>query len=878
MKLPLWRRGQDRDLDEEIESHLRLEIADRVERGESPEHAARAARRQFGNVSVIKETTRDAWGWVPLERVVKDLRYGVRALCKAPGFAVVAIITFALGIGANTAMFSVINAVMLRPLPFPDPVRLIDVAELDLRPGQPRTPGSASWPNFFDWRTRSKSFAHVAAYYDTAFTMSLGGRALHIPGAVVSADLFTTVGVQPSLGRSFRLEEERAGADVAVLSDTLWRAEFDGEPGVIGSVVSINSRPFTIVGVMPPGFGFPLTSPRPQMWITAAEDARAEPGDTPITEERGAHYIKVIGRLQPGVSLAAAQSEIDGIAASLAREYPNDNATRGVLLTPELDRLVGDTRRALVVLMVAVGCVLLIACVNLANLLLVRGVSRNREIALRHALGASRRRLVTQLLTESVLLATAGTIAGLGMAAVAVRALAALAPVDVHGIDQVTIDGPVLAFTAAIGFASALAFGTIPALLGSRSAPAAALADSSRSTASPSQGRLRAALVIAETGLGVVLLMAAGLVVRSFYRLAHTDPGFEASHIVTARFKLPDSRYQYLQQIRFYDELFAELNVPGFEATGVSPVPMSGSRYTLSFELPGETGPQARRSSVDFVLVAPGFFRAMQIPVVAGRDFAISDTDAASRVIAINDAFARRFFPGRNAIGQRVRLSLSTTEKEPPWREVVAVVRDFKEVSLSEESRPASFVPYAQGLMTSLSVVIRTDAAPASAVDRLRQVLAQKDSELALYDVRTLDENLDRSVASARFQTLLLSVFAAMALMLTAVGLYGVVAFGVVRQTREFGIRIALGARRSEVMKLVLRTTLRTSAVGITIGVVAAAFATPLLGDALFGVRPLDPPTVVIVVTTLVLVSLLASWIPARRATRVDPMLALRTE
>jgi putative ABC transport system permease protein len=348
---------------------------------------------------------------------------------------------------------------------------------------------------------------------------------------------------------------------------------------------------------------------------------------------------------------------------------------------------------------------------------------------------------------------------------------------------------------------------------------------------------------------------------------------------VSARFKLPESRYQYSQQIRFYGELLAELNVqPGFEATGVSPVPMSGSRYTLSFELPGETAPQARRPSADFMLVAPGFFRAMQIPVMAGRDFAVSDTDASPRVIAINDAFARRYFPGRNAIGQRVRLSLSTTEKEEPWREVVAVVRDFKHVSLSEGSRPASFVPYTQGLITSLSIVIRTTDAPAAAVDHLRQVLGKKDSELALYDVRTIDENLDRSVASVRFQMLLLTVFAVMALALTAVGLYGVVAFGVVRQTREFGIRIALGARRSEVMKLVLRTAMRTSAVGITIGVVAAAFATPLLGDALYGVQPLDPATFVIVVTTLVLVSLLASWIPARRATRVDPMLALRTE
>jgi putative ABC transport system permease protein len=879
MKLPLWRRGQDRDLDEEIESHLRLEIADRVERGEPVAEATLAARRQFGNITVVKEVTREMWGWVALERLAYDIRYALRGLRKTPGFAAVAIVTFALGIGANTAMFSVINAVMLRPLPFPEPDRLVDVAELDLRPGQPRTPGSASWPNFFDWRTRARSFAHVSAYHETAFTMVVGGRSSHTPGAVVSADLFATLGAQPALGRGFRADEERAGADVVVLSDGLWRTEFGGSSGFVGSVLSLNGRPFTVIGVMPPGFRFPFSTPAAQLWITVADEARAEPGDSPMTEQRGAHYIKVIGRLQPGVSVGAAQSELDGLAASLAREYPDSNATRGIVVTPQLDRLVGDTRRALIVLLVAVACVLLIACVNVANLLLVRGAGRGREIALRLALGASRHRLIVQLLTESVVLAAAGTVAGLLLAVWSVRALTAIAPVDMRGLDQVTIDGAVLAFTAAIGFTSALAFGSVPALVGSGTAPAAALAENARASTAPGQTRVRSILVIAETALGVVLLVAAGLLVRSFYRLAHTNPGFDPSHVVTARFSLPDSRYSYLQQVRFYDELLAALNAaPGLQATGATPLPMSGSRFGLSIELPGESTPHARLPSADFMVVAPGFFRAMQIAIVAGRDFTPADNDGSPRVIAINEAFARRFFPDRDPIGQRVKLSLSTTEKETPWREVVAVVRDFKQLSLTQEPRPADFVPYAQGLISPLSIVIRTAGPTAGAIDQLRDVLGKKDPELALYDVRTIEEYVDRSVASARFQMLLLTLFAALALVLTAVGLYGVVAYAVAQRTREFGIRIALGARPAEVLRLVARTALGMAAAGIALGIVGAAAATRLLDAALYGVRPLDPVTFVSVVALLVIVALVASWVPARRATRVDPILALRSE
>jgi putative ABC transport system permease protein len=879
MKLPLWRRRQDRELDEEIASHLRLEIEDRVARGEPIEEATQVVRRQFGNVTLVKEVTREMWGWTALERFAQDVRYALRSLGKAPGFAAVAIATFALGIGVNTAMFSVINAVMLRPLPFPQPAQLVDVAELDLRPGQPRTPGTASWPNFFDWRARTRSFTRLSAYHDVAFTMVASGRSVHTPGAVVSAEFFETLGVQPGLGRTFRSEEERAGADVVVLSDGVWRSEFGGSAAAIGSSLSLNGRPFTIVGVMPPGFRFPITTPAAQLWITAADDARADPGDDPMTAQRGAHFLRVIGRLQPGTTVAAAQSEFDGIAAALAREFADADATRGVVLPPELDRLVGDTRRALLVLLIAVACVLLIACVNLANLLLVRGAGRGREIAVRLALGASRQRLVVQLLTESLVLAAAGTATGLLVAAWSVRVLTAIAPTDVRGLDEVTIDGAVLAFSALVGIVSALGFGTVPAVVGSRTAPASAMADSGRTTVGGRQGRLRSALVVAETGVGVILLVTAGLLVRSFYRLAHTDPGFDTAQVMTARFALPDSRYSYAKQVAFYDALFADLGAqPGIQASGVAPMPLSGSRYGLSFELPGATVSPAQRPSADFAMVSPGFFRAMQIPIVAGREFAVADSDAAPRAIAVNETFVRRFLPGRSPIGQRIKISLSTTEKETPWREVVAVVRDYKQKTLDEPARPAFFVPYAQGLISPLFIVIRSADAPSRTMARLREAVAARDRELALYDVRPLGDYVDRSVATARFQTLLLTLFAALALVLTAVGLYGVVAYGVAQRTREFGIRMALGARPHEVMALVMRGAMRMAGAGVLLGVAGAALATRLLGAALYNVHPLDPATFAAVVATLFAVALSASFVPARRATHVDPMLALRTE
>jgi len=879
MKLPLWRRRQDRELDEEIASHIRLAIADRVERGETADEAARAARREFGNVVVVKEVTREMWGWIALEQLVQDVRYACRALRKAPGFTAVAVATFAFGIGANAAMFSVIDAVMLRPLPFPQPERLVSVTEVDQRRGDAGS-SSVAWPNFFDWRSRSRTFERMAAYHERAFTVVVGGRPVHAPGAIVSADFFSTLGVQPVLGRGFRSDEERAGSDVVVISDSLWRSEFGAAPTVVGSVTTINSRPFTIVGVMPAGFRFPISVPAAQLWVTCAEEARTEaPGDTPMTAERGAHFIRVVGRLGPGVTIAAAQADLDAVSAALAREYPDENSNRGVKLTPQLESLVGGTRQPLIVLFAAVGCVLLIACVNLANLLLVRGAGRGREIALRLALGASRRRIVVQLLTESVVLSAFGAVGGLLLAAWSIRLFVQIAPTGVRGLDQVTIDGAVLAFTAAVGFLSALAFGTLPALLEARVAPRAGLDDSGRATAGRRHGRVRAALVVAETALGVVLLIGAGLLLRSFYRLTTSDPGFDGTRVLTAKFSLPDSRYPYLKQIAFHDELLADLNVlPGVQAAATSPLPLSGLHYSISFELPGAKVPPSQQPSADFGMVGPGYFRTMQIPIVAGREFTAADNDAAARVIVVNESFARRYLAGRDPIGQRIKPGLSTTEKETPWREVVGVVRDVKYKALNEPSRPTYFIPYGQGLITSLFLAIRTAAPPAAVVEQVRQVVHRKDPELALYDVRSMDEYVTLSVAPARFQTLLLSLFAGLALALTAVGLYGVVAYGVAQRTREFGIRLALGARPGEVLQLVLGSGLRMVSAGVAVGIVGAAFATRLLGSALFEVHPLDPATFAAVVATLFAVALLASFVPARRATRVDPISALRTE
>jgi len=878
MKLPLWRRHQDAALDEEIRAHLAMAIADRVDRGEDRDAAERAVRREFGNLPLIKEVTRDTWGWVGLDELAQDVRYAWRTLRKAPGFTVVAVLTLALGIGANTAMFSVINAVLLRPLPFPASDRLVAISGVDLRPGLGATSLSASWPDYFDFRARARTLEHMTAYRATGMTLTNGGRSRYVPAAVSSADLFATLGVQPALGRGFRADEERAGADVAVISDALWRSEFGADPAILGRTVTLNSRAFLIVGVAPAAFHFPISVPAADIWITCAEDARVDsPGDTPMTQERGAHFLQIIGRLAPRASLASSQQELQAVAEALGREYPTDSANRGVRVVPQLDALVGTTSRSLLVLLAAVGCVLLIACVNLANLLMARGAGRGREIALRSALGASQRRIVRQLLTESAVLAAIGSAVGLAVALGSIGMLVHVAPISVRGLDEVRIDVPVLAFTVLIAVASAFLFGLLPALQAAGRASEASTA--ARSTEAPEPRRLRNVLVVAETAISVILLVGAGLLLRSFDRLVGTRPGFDPQHLVTANFRLPDSRYPYAKQIAFYDAFFSDLAaLPGVEAAGgARPLPLSGTRYTISFQLPGGSTAAADRPSAAFGMVTPGYFRMLRIPIVQGRDFTVADNDSAPRVVIVNEAFARRYFPNVNPIGQRMKPGLQTTEKETPWRDIVGVVGDVRQQALSEAAAPAYFIPYAQGLISPLAIVVRSTDATAAA-DNIRQTLARREPEVSLFDVKTMDEYLASSVAAPRFQTLLLTLFAGVGLALTAIGLYGVMAYGVAQRTREFGIRLALGARPGDVRALVMRGGLALIIAGLLAGILGGAFATRLLSGALYAVDPLDPATFAGVAALLIAVAMFASYVPARRATRVDPMLALRTE
>lgn len=880
MNWPLWYRRQDRQLDEELRSHLEMAIRDRIERGQSPEEAADAARREFGNVLLVKETVRDTWGWTAIEQFWQDLGYARRALWKAPAFTVAAVLTLSLGIGANTAMFSVVRAVVLRPLPFADSDRLVAVNETDLRDGAARAL-SASWPDFFDWRRDTHTLTTMAAYHQSNFTVTGLGPSLHVPGAVVSANLFPALGVEPFLGRGFRDDEERVGADVVVISDEFRQNHLAALADPIGHPLAVNGRSLTIVGVTPPGFNFPVTSPPPQLWVTLADDARVEAaGDTPMTAQRGAHFVQIVGRMRAGMALADVQAEFRNFAAALAKANPEDHADRGSLVTPQLDAIVGSAKRPLLLLLAAVGCVLLIACVNLANLMMARGVTRQAELALRVALGASRSRVIRLLLTEAVVLAFASAICGVVIAGLSLDLLVRLAPRDIRGLGQVSIDTVVLTYTSLIAALCALLVGLAPALRATRGSLRQDMGSTRTASGTRAQRRWLNSLIVLETAVGVVLLVAAALVITGLDRLARTDPGFDATQVATMRVSLPDSRYPFAKQVAFYDRLLPELSrLPGIEGAGiVGPLPLSGSRYTVSFERVGERAADgAKRLTAGFAFVSPGYFRAMHIPMRRGREFTIADTDTSPRTVVINDSFARQYFPGEDPLGKRIKPGLSTTETESPWREIVGVVSDIKQQTLNEQSSPAYCVPYSQGLITTPHLVVRA-ATPIDAVpEMVRRVVAAADPELAVYDVRTLQDRLTTSMATQRFTTFLLTLFAALGLLLTAVGLYGVLAYGVAQRTHEFGVRFALGARPMEIVGTVMIGALMLVGSGLILGMVAAAGLARVMTTALDFVQWPDASTYGVVALILLGVAAAAGIGPTRRAVRVDPMQTLRS-
>ncbi len=814
-----------------------------------------------------------------METLFQDIRYGLRMLLKAPSVSIVATIALALGMGANTAIFSVVNAVLLRPLPFPNPEQLMTVWETDHQRGQER--GSYSYPNFADLRTQNHVFEHIAAYHNSDFILTGRGEPARLQGAVVSADLFPLLGMAPMIGRGFLPDEDKPGETgrVAVLSQELFQKRFNSDAGVLNQSVTLDGTNYTVIGVMPRAFQFPIQNEPVELWTTVAGDAS---GKEPITEQRGAHFLNVIARFKPGVSQAQAQAEVNTIAARLEQQYPDTNSRKGIKLESALLALVGDIRPALLILLGAVACVLLIACANVANLLLARAMTRHKEMAIRSALGASRFRVVRQLLTESVMLSLAGGALGLLLAVWWSDLLISLGKDDTPRALQVGLDWRVLGFTLLVSVLTGVVFGLVPALHSSKTQLTETLKEGGRGSGEGARrNRIRGVLVVAELGIAVVLLVGAGLLIQSLWRLRQVSPGFKVQNVLTFSLALPEVRYPTEKQAHFYQDLVAHIeSLPGVQsASAVLPLPLSGDRFSISFETEGRPVAKKDQPSADFFNVGVGYFHAMGIPLVKGRDFTERDQHKSPQVIIVTETFARQFFPNEDPIGKRIKPGISSYEGEKSsMREIVGVVGDVKNRSLSTEAKPTYYVPQTQVPFNQMTVVVRTINDPHSVVTAVTKEVSSLDKDLPLFAVKTLDEYLAASVAAPRFNTTLLSIFAAVALVLTIVGLYGVMSYSVAQRTNEIGIRMALGAQARDVLTLIVGQGFKLVLLGLAIGLVGAFSLMRVISSLLFGVTTKDPLTFATVAGLLAVVALLACYIPARRATKVDPMIALRYE
>jgi len=809
----------------------------------------------------------------------QDLRYGARMLLKKPGFTLIAVITLALGIGANTAIFSVVNAVLLRPLPYAEPERLVALWESNTQ--RPESRNSISYPNFFDWRSQSKSFERMASYYTNDMALTGVAAPVNLRSAVVSPDLFATLGVRPQLGRWFVGEEEKPGIRAAIVNHGLWQRQFGGDPNIVGRAVTLNGKQFNVVGVMPAGFQYPIEAEPVEVWVTSSIDGeKSDPKEPAQNEQRGAHFLQAVGRLKPGVTLEQARAEMNVIGANLEKQYPDSNTRHGVKLIPYHNDLVHDYSEALWLILGAVGCVLLIACANVANLLLARATARYKEIAVRAALGANRRRVIRQLLTESLLLGLGGGLLGLLLAWWGTAALIRLIPEDVPRLAEINIDGWVFGFTLLISVMTGVVFGLAPALQASKVELTEAMKEGSRG-AGGGRGRLRGALVVAEIAIALVVLIGAGLLLQTFRRLQQVDLGFDTHNILTATVELPDARYPKPElATAFYRTLLDRVKaMPGVEGvSAVVPQPLSGDMMMISFDIEGRNIPKGERPVSHFRSISLDYFSVMKIPLLAGRAFTERDDPHSPGVVIVNETFAKRHFPNENPIGKHVKPGIAL-EGEPVWREIVGVVKDVKHrQSLGRDYEPEYYLPHAQMPINSMNLVVRATNDPRSLARSLQQEVQSLDREIPVFRIRTLEQYLGVAVAQPKFNALLLGLFAGLALLLTAIGLYGVMAYSVIQRSQEIGIRIALGAQTGDVLKMVLRQGLKLTALGLLIGLAAAYALTRYMQSLLFGVKPADPLTFAAIALLLVAVALLACWVPARRATKVDPLEALRTE
>ena len=808
-----------------------------------------------------------------MDNLIRDLRLSLRQIRRSPGFAIMTVLTLALAIGATTSIFSLVNAVLLRPLPFPEQSRLVSLLQVEQSAGGPPVPGEISYPDFFDFRTNQHVFTAIASYRGNNATLTGAGDALQLSSAVVSSDFFRVLGIRPILGRDFITADEKAKTHVAMLSHQLWQTTFGGAKDMAGHTITVDGDSYTVVGVMPPGFGFPIQNPPVALWTSSGDDAQFFP-------QRGAAVLDAIGRLKPGVSVIQAKAAMDVIAQNLAAQYPDSDKNRGtVSATTLLDQLVGDNRPALRILFGAVALVLIIACANVAGLLLARSSRRRSDIALQAALGASPGEIVRQVLAESVVLSILAGGLGFVLSAAAVRWLPRLVPKDLPRLDQISVDGTVLAFALAASILTGLLFGILPAWRMSRFDPLVALREGSRGvTITRGQQRLQSCLVVAEIALGLVLLVGSGLLIRSFIRVQNVNPGVDTENVLTANLSLPFSRYPREQRIDFYHRLFSRIgSFPGVQSVSAGfPVPLSGSRIGISIEVEGRPIAKGDEPSEDLAIVTPEFFRTLKIPLRAGRAFTAGDSTAGKPVMIVNERFARKYFPGENPIRRRIKPGLGDGTIASTMREVVGVVGDVRGVGLTQDAPPQYYLPWEQAVVVAPTLVIRTSQDPTNLIATLRAEIAEMDRQVPLYRVNTLDALAYRAAAQPRFQTLLLTSFAVMALLLSSIGLYSLLSYMVVQRSTEIGVRVALGAQRADVLRLILGRGMMLAATGGIIGIGAATLLTDYLTSMLFSIRPLDGITFAGVTATLLLVSFIAGAVPAYRAANLDPMKTLR--
>ena len=867
------RKVVEAELEDELYFHAEHQLQKYVSSGMNRDQAARRVRLEFGGVGQIKEDCRDARGVSFVETFLQDLRYGCRTLLKSPGFTFVALFTLALGIGANTAIFSVVYGILLRPLPFRDASRLVILNETTPKVGNV----SVSYPNFLDWRSQSHAFSEMSAVYGAHFNLAGISQPENISGLAVSPNFFSMMGIRPVLGRPFTAAEEKAGtAPVLILSYSLWQSHFGGDPNVLGRSVQLDSTSYTIVGVLPPQF----------RWLEQADVI--EPvgvwatGDDSLAERGERSDMIVAGRLAGGTSFAQARTEMESIAARLAREYPGANDQFGVALRPLRESFSGDIRPAILVLLGAAIFVLLVACANVANLFLMRGAVRSREMALRIAIGASRGRIVRQILTESLIVAVSGGLCGVGIAVAGIPAIARVISEDMLAGASIGLNGAVLLFSAVLVFLSMLVFGLGPALNATSGEVQPQLQEGGKATSAGARSRWRSALATVEVALALVLLIGAGLMVKSLYRLMSVDSGFRPESVVKLEMSLRTAQYDKTPAVlNFWQRVLDGVRVlPGVQSAAVgSNLPLTDSHWRTDIWIEGTPIPAPGSfPHPDMHVVSAGYVHTLGMRLLRGRTFVESDGENAPPVAIVNSTIAQKLFPGQDPVGKRFEMGRPRPDRPTKWLTIVGVVSDTKMYGLANPARMEVYLPFRQRPQGSMSVVVRTANDPAAIISAVRAVVASLDKDQPIFAIQTMQEVIAKSVSMRRITLMLLGLFAGLALALAAVGIYGVISYSVAQRAREIGIRVALGAQRGDVLRLVLAQGGRIAAAGIAAGALAALGLTRMMSKLLYSVSAVDPTTFVVVALALASVALLACYIPARRTLRADPLIALRHE